>query len=922
MRPITLTVSAFGPYAGESVLDMNALGRSGLYLVTGDTGAGKTTIFDAIAYALFGEPSGNVRDVNAFRSKYAAPETPTFVELVFEYADKRYKVRRNPEYERPAKRGGGVAKESAAAELTLADGRVIVKPTEVNAKIKEILGVDRGQFLQIAMIAQGDFLKLLLAKTEDRQKIFRQIFKTEPFLKVQDRLKAEANALSRTYETERLGIKQYIGGIVADEVSPLFATLEQAKADELPTAETVALLRAILEEDGKKLDLLDKEIEYLEKALEKANETLGKAQAKRKAEEELSTAQAAYLLAEATAKEKEKAFQAEQEKTGERGELVRQIAVAEKELPNYAQAEAAALEREKAKAEADGLFKRKAARGEQVGALAQEIEKEKEESKQLLGAQDGVTKYSLEAERLSERKKKLETLLSDFENYGDLQELYRLKKAEYLTKKLAYDRLKAEYEEKYTAFLNAQAGIIASELKEGSPCPVCGALSHPCPAKTHENAPSEAELKKAKTLLEESGEAVDKASVAAGEKKAQVLSEYARIEKELKQLLEGVNAENSYETLETELETVNEKLKAVKITLQAEEKRTQRKRALDEGLPEKEKTLGELKADESALGERAAALKARAEELEKRAASLYASLSCGSKKEAEARIERLTAKKNAMEQEYEAAQKAKTDAEKETERLSSVIEQLKNQLASSLAIDEAGAAEEKATFTERKSAALTEKQAVATRLSTNAQAEKNILAKSEDLKKTEKRWAWVKTLSLTANGNLSGKEKIMLETYVQTTYFDRIIERANTRLMVMTGAQYELKRRKEADNNRSQSGLELDVIDHYNGTVRSVKTLSGGESFKASLSLALGLSDEIQSSAGGIRLDTMFVDEGFGSLDDESLSQAIKALTGLTEGEKLVGIISHVAELKERIDKQILVTKDGALGSKATIVCG
>ena len=228
--------------------------------------------------------------------------------------------------------------------------------------------------------------------------------------------------------------------------------------------------------------------------------------------------------------------------------------------------------------------------------------------------------------------------------------------------------------------------------------------------------------------------------------------------------------------------------------------------------------------------------------------------------------------------------------------------------------------EEKNGLTQKKAALFSEKQAVATRLSTNAQAEKNILAKSEELTNTEKRWAWVKTLAMTANGNLAGKEKIMLETYVQTTYFDRIIERANTRLMVMTGAQYELKRRKEADNNRSQSGLELDVIDYYNGTERSVKTLSGGESFKASLALALGLSDEIQSSAGGIRLDTMFVDEGFGALDDESLSQAMKALTGLTEGNKLVGIISHVSELKERIDKQILVTKEKTAGSKATIV--
>ena len=179
----------------------------------------------------------------------------------------------------------------------------------------------------------------------------------------------------------------------------------------------------------------------------------------------------------------------------------------------------------------------------------------------------------------------------------------------------------------------------------------------------------------------------------------------------------------------------------------------------------------------------------------------------------------------------------------------------------------------------------------------------------------------LQALSDTANGKLSGKEKIMLETYIQMTFFDRIIRRANVRLMVMSGGQYELKRRVNAENNRSQAGLELDVIDHYNGSERSVKTLSGGESFKASLALALGLSDEIQSSAGGIRLDTMFVDEGFGSLDEESLEQAVNALVGLTQGNRLVGIISHVSELKNRIDRQIVVTKEKSGGSKAEILC-
>jgi exonuclease SbcC len=210
--------------------------------------------------------------------------------------------------------------------------------------------------------------------------------------------------------------------------------------------------------------------------------------------------------------------------------------------------------------------------------------------------------------------------------------------------------------------------------------------------------------------------------------------------------------------------------------------------------------------------------------------------------------------------------------------------------------------------------------AVHARLVTNETALGNMQERAADLEQMEQRYTWMRTLSNTVNGNLTGKEKIALETYIQMTFFDRILQRANLRLLVMSGGQYELKRRREAENNRSQSGLELDVIDHYNGSERSVKTLSGGESFKASLSLALGLSDEVQSAAGGIRLDTMFVDEGFGSLDEESLAQALRALTGLTEGSRLVGIISHVAELKEKIDKQIVVTKEKTGGSRVEIV--
>lgn len=209
---------------------------------------------------------------------------------------------------------------------------------------------------------------------------------------------------------------------------------------------------------------------------------------------------------------------------------------------------------------------------------------------------------------------------------------------------------------------------------------------------------------------------------------------------------------------------------------------------------------------------------------------------------------------------------------------------------------------------------------VSARLGKNRESREKIKERFDSLSSLDAKYAWVRSLSDTASGNLNGKEKVMLEAYVQGEYFDRIIARANLRFLMMSEGQYELTRKKQSDSNRSQSGLELDVIDHYNGSQRSVRTLSGGESFMASLSLALGLSDEIQSTSGGVRLDTMFVDEGFGSLDEDALSQAISALSSLTEGNRLVGIISHVAELKERVEKQIIVTKNKSGGSSLRIV--
>ena len=291
-----------------------------------------------------------------------------------------------------------------------------------------------------------------------------------------------------------------------------------------------------------------------------------------------------------------------------------------------------------------------------------------------------------------------------------------------------------------------------------------------------------------------------------------------------------------------------------------------------------------------------------------------------SRRAAEERIEELAKTIERRKAALRNAEKAYTDSAGRVRELKAAIAGLEEQLSGGPEPDREGVTRQKAELTRQRKALEDRIKGIHAGLAANRSALAGIRDKAGELEALETRRVMVCDLSATANGTLSGKEKIMLETYVQTTYFDRIIDRANTRLMMMTGGQYELKRRIEAENQKSQSGLDLDVVDHYNGSERSVKSLSGGESFKASLSLALGLSDEIQSSSGGVRLDTMFVDEGFGSLDEESLDQAMKALTGLTEGNRLVGIISHVAELKNRIDRQIVVTKERSGGSKAQIV--
>lgn len=366
--------------------------------------------------------------------------------------------------------------------------------------------------------------------------------------------------------------------------------------------------------------------------------------------------------------------------------------------------------------------------------------------------------------------------------------------------------------------------------------------------------------------------------------------------------------------------SVSDEINTLDIAISEEEKKVSRRSELSESLPKTETLLKERDNDISTRNTALEADKASLSERKKQCDADKESLRFGSIAEAKKKSEALEKTISEMKEAFDKAQNALSESDKKIAGYTSSIKELTKQLSSDCDLDKEEETKKKTEITEKKTADDAVAKVLHSRIESNTQVLANIRAKVGDLDALEKRYTWLKALSNTANGNISGKEKVMLETYIQMTYFDRIIARANTRFMIMSGGQYELKRRKEAENNRSQSGLDLDVIDHYNGTERSVKTLSGGESFKASLSLALGLSDEIQASAGGVKLDTMFVDEGFGSLDEESLDQAMKALLSLADGNRLVGIISHVADLKNRIDKQIVVTKEKSGGSKASII--
>lgn len=919
MRPLKITMSAFGPYAGEVTLDMQKLGKSGIYLITGDTGAGKTTIFDAISYALYGEASGNYRENTTLRSKYASADTPTFVELEFEYNNEIYKINRNPEYPRPNKRGEGFTKQSANAELVMPDGSVITKIKEVSAKVEEIIGINKNQFSQIAMIAQGDFRKLLNCETNERSKIFRKIFKTEPYHNIEIKLSSLFNELKRNREKEKSGIEQYINQLKCNENDTLSIELERAKSGDVLIEDVIKLAGEIINKDTLEYTKTQKNIESINEEIEKINSNIKLYENQEATKKAYAKASSKLEEFKTKRNECEKAYKSAEAQRDRLDDLTSKINLINSKMPKYD--ELKSLENsisEKTQSFEKSINSLKL-KQQEITLLEKEIDEKSKALEEVKGADLLVQKLTVQKEEINKKAEALKELKIEIDRCKTEQK--NLKNAQSFAKSALdeYSALENEYNQIYIAFFNEQAGIIADELKDGEPCPVCGSTSHPNLARKSENAPSQADVESAQNLVKKAREKADKARDTASALKSRVDEIAANVKSAAKKLFgtddnvfddynSNINAlKKEYDCTLALLKTANEKLSLYK--------------KLDKEIPKIQEKQKSLSDEISTLNTQKASDEAFISENTKRVTSIKSELDFESADLAKDKLKEYTNLSSDIKNAIEKSKNAFDDIKSKYDTQKGTKASLENALKEFKEIDLASLNEKSLKLNEYKKDVDKTAKSLYSRIESNKLLVDNISEKRNILKEYDDKYVWLKALSETANGDISGKEKITLETFVQMTYFDSIIRKANIRLLTMSDGQYELVRRSDAETLKKNEGLALDVIDHFNASSRSVSTLSGGESFMASLCLALGLSDEIQSSNGGIKLDTMFVDEGFGSLDGEALDRALSALTSLSQGNRLVGIISHVDALCDRIDNKIVITKDRTIGSNAQIIC-
>lgn len=926
MKPLKLTMSAFGSYAGKNVIDFTGQ-QQGIFLITGDTGAGKTTIFDAITYALYNQTSGGERNGNMMRSQYAQPETETYVELEFLYRGQTYRVCRNPDYKITKTLKNGKIREQKvphSVELTLPDGTVFPeKKNATDAKIIEILGLTADQFSQIVMIAQGDFLKLLYTKSDERKMIFSKLFRTDIYWKIQENLRRKSMEMDERIQENDRAFEQEKSRIIPlpeSEELPLDELVERLRERLKDALKEQNLRRANVEELNKKITKYE-EINKLFRSLEKIRQN-GKELEARQVESKERRQQIENAL------KADKVLVAEQQNLRQQQEVEQSAQAIAKMTETLANNQEMFETLKTQQQEAEAKQKREAADiQKKMLALEQSfpsyeaLQNARSEEQQAKKVWEDLGKTSEE----SFHKKKAGIAALKEQQKQQEQVVEQTKKNWEQTSLSASESAK-HYEHMYEAFLKEQAGILAENLSAGCPCPVCGSTVHPDPAKLSDHAVTELEVEQAKKTRAAAEEKRDMAYAAFEAEKTKKQKLAQAVEKEeadfvLAQTIakqQRKEAEQNYVSLQKIAEQIREKLvypslaeakkqyAAMQKALEAAEQEIERKRQKVSELAE---AMNTLKGQKLAEEENQKTAKKLAAKTEKEYAKLLEKSGFVSEETYHLAIlpERSRSKLEREEKEYESQCLRQQSEQKLLEKqVSGKTYTDTTELNEQLKAEKQALKEAEKTYMELHTAYENDRSVL-----------QNCAVYLEKGKKLESEDQVIKSLSKTANGRLSGSAKIDFETYIQRQYFKQIIHEANKRLLTMSNHQFILKLKEEANTGRkTNEGLDLSVYSLVTDSERDVKTLSGGESFLAALAMALGLSDIVERSAGAIHPDMMFIDEGFGSLDAQSRQQAIEVLAELAGDSRMVGIISHVTELKEQIDRKLVVSRTDK-GSRA-----
>lgn len=926
MKPLKLTMSAFGSYAGKNVIDFTGQ-QQGIFLITGDTGAGKTTIFDAITYALYNQTSGGERNGNMMRSQYAQPETETYVELEFLYRGQTYRVRRNPDYKITKTLKNGKIREQKvphSVELTLPDGTVFPeKKNATDAKIIEILGLTADQFSQIVMIAQGDFLKLLYTKSDERKMIFSKLFRTDIYWKIQENLRRKSMEMDeriqendRAFEQE----KSRIMPLPESEEIPLDELVERLRERLKDALKEQNLRRANVEELNKKITKYE-EINKLFVSLEKIRQT-GKELEARQAESKERRQQIE------NARKADKVLVAEQQNLRQQQEVEQSAQAIAKMTETLADDQEMFETLKTQLQEAEAKQKREAA-DTQKKMLALEQSFPSYEALQNARSEEQQAKKVWEDLRKTSEEsfhKKAAGIAALKEQQKRQEQAVEKTKKNWEQTSLSASESAKHYEHMYEAFLKEQAGILAENLSAGCPCPVCGSTIHPDPAKLSDHAVTELEVEQAKKTRAAAEEKRDLAYAAFEAEKTEKQKLAQAVEKEeadfvLAQTIakqQRKEAEQNYVSLQKIAEQIREKLvypslaeakkqyAAMQKALESAEQEIAKKRQKVSELAE---AMNTLKGQKLAEEENQKTAKKLAVKTEKEYAKLLEKSGFISEETYHLAIlpERSRSKLEREEKEYESQCLRQQSEQKLLEKqVSGKTYTDTTELNEQLKAEKQALKEAEKTYMELHTAYENDRSVL-----------QNCAVYLEKGKKLESEDQVIKSLSKTANGRLSGSAKIDFETYIQRQYFKQIIHEANKRLLTMSNHQFILKLKEEANTGRkTNEGLDLSVYSLVTDSERDVKTLSGGESFLAALAMALGLSDIVERSAGAIHPDMMFIDEGFGSLDAQSRQQAIEVLGELAGDSRMVGIISHVTELKEQIDRKLVVSRTDK-GSRA-----